>query len=267
MRADSADGNSDWSLDRPIIDAGFHSDSNLLVYPSLSEVDGHPAVTCHNQDALFGGDALYIRASNAQGTIWPIAARTIVYVEDHVAFLTALGEVNDRPAMAYIGGLATGNWIRFVRSYDAEGTNWPQVPVDLTPIGDFRLSGSSFEIVSGYPAVACWSTLDTQVFFVRALDADGMEWGQPVPAASAADVQASLDLAIVNGLPCIAYRDPAGLYLAVAASFAGDEWNAPVLVDSGSLVGISVKLADIEGRAGLAYYNHLRQNIEFVVYR
>jgi len=104
--------------------------------------------------------------------------------------------------------------------------------------------------------------------YLRALDADGSQWGTPLIIGPANYTQADLDLAVINTLPCIAYTDfDQGLYLAVALDVYGTEWNEPVLVDAGERVGKSVKLVEIDGRAAMAYYNSLRQNIEFAAFR
>jgi len=243
IRADDPDGNGDWSLDRPIIDAAVHSDSGLLIYPSLSTVGGHPAVTCHNQDALVGGDLLYIRAGNSTGSVWPLAPRVVRYVEAEVAYGTALSEVADRPAVAYMTGIHTAPLIRFLRSSDESGLSWAlSGTVRPSPVTAARTSRSG----------TCGRSAATA-------RTGGRRWrSRPRRTCRPASTSRSS-----TACP----QSPTAITPPGSADADGTEWNAPVLVDSGGLVGLSVKLAEIDGRAALAYYNQSRQDIEFAVYR
>lgn len=268
MRADDPDGSGSWSFDERIIEAAALSHSSPLFLPSLAQIGGRPTVLCINSYALFAGDLIYIQANNETASGWPHVARLIANNQNYVAFISSLAEIDGQPAAAFIGGFVGDEHLMYMRSYDGDGISWTLTPLELTPAGDRAISPNSLRVIRGRPAIVFHDHDASQVNYLRALDADGTLWGEPLAVGPADGTEADLDLAVINDLPCVAYGDiNQGLFLAVALDVNGEAWNDPVLVDAGEKLGKSVKLAEIDGHVAMAYYNWGRSNIEFAVYR
>jgi PKD repeat protein len=268
MRADDGDGSGSWSFDERIIEAAALSHTSPLYLPSLALINDRPTVLCINSYALFGGDLVYIEATNEAATGWPHLARVIANNLNYIAFISALAEIDGRPATAFVGGFVGDEHIMYMRSYDADGISWTLTPMELTPTGQPTLSSNSLRVINGRPAIVFYDGNEHQVNYIWAEDSEGSQWGTPQVVGAADNTEGDLDIAVINDLPCVAFGDiNQGLYLAVALDRSGQAWNEPVLVDAGEYLGKSVRLVEIDNRAALAYYNRGRNNIEFAVYR
>lgn len=96
----------------------------------------------------------------------------------------------------------------------------------------------SMAMVNGCPAIAYQDVTHTDLKYVRALDRDGLEWGDPltVHANDPNHIGEHTSLAVVNGRPAIGYDvwpNNAGVYYVQAADIDGSSWNDPIKVDSG----------------------------------
>jgi len=91
---------------------------------------------------------------------------------------------------------------------------------------------ASAAIVSGYPAIAYYDATNQDLKYVRALDARGSVWGNPVPIASNGSVGRNPSLQIINGNPAISYYDAtAGMLMFVRSNDAqGVAWGTPIAV-------------------------------------
>ncbi|MBN2083215.1 hypothetical protein JW859_13535 [bacterium] len=263
--ADSAGGSGTWYVSTPVI-ASQNSNSNQIAWPSLAIINGQPAVTSVNLDALCGGDLLYVRAVNASGGNWGMV-RKIIDKEDLVTFQSSLAEVNGRPAAVFIAGTLSKMRLYYARSDDAYGTLWPSSLI-ITPESYYTFSDSCLEVVDGIPAVAYWDKTAGQVCYLRANDNIGFTWSDPlVISATTGSIEGDIDLAVVNNTPVIAFGDVVeGLKCFVAKDAAGTSWNDPVQVATGNDTGKSVRIADVGGRIGLAYYDRSLQQIIYAVF-
>ncbi|MCC7478400.1 PKD domain-containing protein [bacterium] len=104
----------------------------------------------------------------------------------------------------------------------------------------------SVAIVQGRLAAAFHSVSNGDLMYARATDYLAQDWSEAVVADSDGFTGASTSLAVVNGLPSIAYRDNLDRVLFVQAIDAlGDAWGAEVVVQQASAIsGISMIEAD-----------------------
>lgn len=91
---------------------------------------------------------------------------------------------------------------------------------------------ASAAIVSGYPAIAYYDATNQDLKYVRALDARGTAWGNPVTIASRGNVGRNPSLQIINGNPAVSYYDAtAGMLMFVRSTDAqGVIWGTPLSV-------------------------------------
>lgn len=168
-------------------------------FASLAVVDGRPAIAYYDE---FNYDLKYVRASDAAGSFWG----TPVTVDSAglVGQLASLAVVDGRPAIAYYD---ESNYdLKYVRASDATGSSWG-TPLTVDSAGNAGYY-ASLEVVGGRPAIA-YHDFDPNydLKYVRASDATGSDWDEPVTVDSAGRVGAYASLAVVDGKPSIAYYD------------------------------------------------------------
>lgn len=120
-----------------------------------------------------------------------------------------------------------------VGSVNARGGAWTQGGiVENTQATSNVGEEASASIVSGYPAIAYYDTTNQDLKYVRALDARGTAWGNPVTIASRGIVGRNPSLQIINGNPAITFYDAtAGMLMFVRSSDAqGVAWGTPLAV-------------------------------------
>ena len=116
----------------------------------------------------------------------------------------------------------------YKQALDDAGSSWPYYPTPLTSeVSDNRV-GSSLIIADGNPATVYRSDSLGELYFIRAKDPDGAEWGQPQSIALYADADI-FALALVDGRPFVLYEDT---YLQQVVSVAandpsGASWGLP----------------------------------------
>ncbi len=98
--------------------------------------------------------------------------------------------------------------------------------------------------------------------FTRATDALGSSWGEPQTLDSFyyLDTGTAASMAIVNGLPAIAYRGGySGLSYVSAMDSVGSSWGAPLILDSYGDLAVTSSLAEVAGSAAI-FYSELKGN-------
>lgn len=103
---------------------------------------------------------------------------------------------------------------------------------------------SSAAVVDDYPAIAYHDATNQDLKYVRALDARGTSWGQPVTIASLGNTGRNPSLDIINGNPAITYHDDStGLLMYVRSVDAqGVVWGTPISVLGQSTPVLAVAL-------------------------
>ncbi len=148
------------------------STGNVGQYTSLCAINGNPAISYI--DAT-NGDLYYARATDASGTSWgtPLA----VVTTNIVGAYSSLCVVNGNPAIAYFDATNTDPY--YVRATDANGTSWG-TPVAVITSSASLGSWNSLCIINGNPAISCYDGSNSDLYYIRATDANGATWGTPV---------------------------------------------------------------------------------------
>jgi len=183
-----------------------------------------------------------------------------------VGLYTSQALVNGNPAIAYYDN-SVGDLI-YVRALDATGTSWG-TPV-VVDTGGGALAGQylSLAVVNGRPAISYQYGGGNDLYYVRALDADGASWGTPVAVdtGGANTVGQYTSLAVIGGNPAIAYYDvtAADLKFVRATNADGTAWGSPVIVDGTTTsVGQYTSLAIINGNPAISYYDATNGDLKF----
>jgi hypothetical protein len=192
VRAQDAQG-TQWNTPQTLDSADFvGADSSLTV------VDGLPAISYHDQTH---GWLKYIRAQDADGAAW--AAPQVADDFGAGCTQTCLTVVNGLPAISYLDGTSA---ICYTRASDAAGSSWsPRVTVGVLGIA----MTPRLVVVDGKPAIGYYdnSIGVADLRYVRARDADGAAWDEPLTLDAADDVGQNAWLAVVNGKPAMSYYD------------------------------------------------------------
>ena len=110
-----------------------------------------------------------------------------------------------------------------------DSTGNPPANIDASAnVGTF----TSGNIVNGFPAVSYYDVSNGDLKYVRASDAEGLNWGPPVTIATSGNVGQYTSLAIVNGNPAVSYYDVSNGDLKYVRSIDanGNIWSSPVTV-------------------------------------
>lgn len=213
------------------------------IRPSLAVVEGAPAIAYYNAS---GGDLKYVRADDPSGLFWqpPLT----VDRPGNVGWRPSLAVIGGHPAVAY-GDLDTGR-IKYVRALDTLGDEWVEPVVATSP--DHTGNVGTLMEIAGHPAMSVvLGTSPYSAAYIRASDPVGTSWQQPVLFFSTTTWMSISSMAIVDGVPGIAYDD-GRLMFALAQDPVGESWRLPVPVD-----GISwardVSLAVVGGMPAIAY--------------
>lgn len=122
-------------------------------------------------------------------------------------------------------------------------------------------------IVNGNPAIFTYSSSRQALVYVRATNASGTVWGDPILIDSTNSVAGHISAAIVNGNPAVCYRIGGSnndLMYVRAANADGSSWNTPVTVDATGVTGEYSSLAIINGNPAISYYNSTNQDLYYV---
>lgn len=230
--------------------------SGTQFFPSLTVVNGHPAVSYYRTDS----DSLnYVRSSDPNGSSWlptPSIALEGLY--------TSLAIVAGRPAISY--RTATGE-LRYIRANDATGTTW----AFSAGVGSgFTVPGeTSLAVVNGNPAIAFYDAGDLK--YARANSVDGTSWHPSgittVDAgASGANVGRYASLAVINGRPAISFYDQTNqnLNYSRASDANGAVWGPRRIVEATGQVGLYTSMMAVNGLQAISYYDLTNGNLKYI---
>jgi hypothetical protein len=234
--------------------AAIDAANSVGQFTSHVVVNGNPAVAYY--DAT-NGDLKYIRANNANGTVW--GAPVTVTSTGNVGQYCSMVVVNGNPAIAYYD--ATAGLIKYVRANDANGTTWA-APISAASGGIYI----SMAVVNGNPAIAYWD--GSRVKYVRATNANGTAWAAAIypDAPLGVNVGAYTSLVVVNGAPAIAYQDVTNGNLKYIRStdINGVFWSAAVVIESANDVGYFNSMKMVNGNPAIAYYDNTLGHLKYV---
>lgn len=118
----------------------------------------------------------------------------------------------------------------------------------------------SLAVVQGNPAIAycdfgTTNNSDGDLYYVRATDALGTAWGDPVLIDSVNDTGHDGVLLVVNGKPAVCYQDfdSESLLYAQATDALGETWGTPVSVDATGETGNYPSMAIVNGAPAIAH--------------
>jgi hypothetical protein len=197
----------------------------------------------------------FSRASSADGSVWPAPVQVVNHSD--VGRYCSLGLVNGNPAISYYNaGARNLEFIRATNSFGAFNAAARVVVDGAVGVGRY----SSLATIQGRPAIACYDTLGiiNSIAFYRATDVNGASWGARrvvAPTSQALGNERIVALAEVNGLPAIAYFDPAAgqVKFVRALNVDGTAWSAPTA--SFPATAGDCELEVINGRPTLLFHN------------
>ena len=197
----------------------------------------------------------FSRASSADGSVWPAPVQVVNHSD--VGRYCSLGLVNGNPAISYYN--AGTRDLEFIRATNSSGAFNPatRVVVDgVDTVGRY----SSLAVIQGRPAIACYYTqgIINSIAFYRASDVNGASWGPRRAVAATSQALGNerlVALAEVNGLPAIAYFDPAIGYMRFvrALDVDGTAWPVPRVAFPATAGDCELKV--INGRPALLYHS------------
>jgi hypothetical protein len=118
---------------------------------------------------------------------------------------------------------------------------------------------NSMAIVNGFPAMTFWNFLDEDLYYVRATDANGANWGTPLKLdGTGTDRGWNTSLAVINGNPAVAYTGSGGigatgLYYVRANDANGSAWGSVVTLFGGGWSGTSLQTVNGNPAIACAY--------------
>jgi len=220
-------------------------------WSTLLMVNGRPAASYYYRTA---GDLRYIRAEDPDGESWgePVTLAD----EGDLGQYCSMAIISGNPAVSF--WLNGGNGMAYVRAADPDGNVWnePLFADSRQYAGKF----TSLKEVDGKPAISYIWEQDQffpRVCYVRALDAYGDTWGEPVLIDPDSDGWVGhTSLQIVNGNPAIAYfgKSPVSLRYSRSLDAQGQIWPAGKILDEDGIVGMMASMAVMNGNPAIAYH-------------
>jgi PKD repeat protein len=167
VRASNADGSS-WGAPLAVdtVDSCGYDATLLVVY-------GKPAIA-YSSFIGANADLRYVRASNANGTLWD--APLPIVSDDNAGDSACMAMVFGMPGICYYD--TTHHELRLVRALSAFGAAWGSPVTVASPTG----SGSftSLAMINGKPGISYVDIGSFDLYYVRATTANGSLWGTPV---------------------------------------------------------------------------------------
>jgi autotransporter-associated beta strand protein len=251
VRANDAAGTS-WGT--PLI---LDSTGTVGQYSSLAIIDGHPAISYYD---ITNTNLKYVRANDAAGTSWgtPLTLDSV----GTVGQFTSLAVVNGNPAISYYDFTNTN--LKYVRATDVSGTTWG-VPVTVdASTADVGLQ-PSLVVVNGKPSMSYFDTTNDKILYVRASDASGTSWNDPLIIGSGGAGPSGLyrsALAVVLGSPAVAFYNFSLQYVRAYDS-DGTSWPAPVIWDGEGNTGYEPSLVVVDGQPAVSYGDNTNTNLMY----
>ncbi|MEZ5336629.1 MAG: hypothetical protein R3F46_00050 [bacterium] len=148
-----------------------------------------------------------VRGSNVDGTAWGTPQKVI----EQYCYQTDLLRINGNPAVLS-GSSSQSGQLYFSRSSDDSATGFPQSPQLVGPGGNCEL-----DIWGGRPVILSEGIETDGLQLIRAVDADGTAWEEPIPIERRYNFGDHCSLVVVNDLPVVCYVDSLGERLLAAA--------------------------------------------------
>jgi PKD repeat protein len=252
---------------------------------STFEVVNQNHISAHQLPSTPGRQVVTVRATDNEGAT-AMASVTLtahgwsapVNAEIGVGQVTNLLLVDGCPAIAYryyinFGGPPNPEIgeLHYVRAIDPEGSAWDD-PVLLDASGP--ILDLSMTVVGGRPAIAYGVDLDNNFFtkdyelrYVRASNTDGTAWNAPLTVDNSTNlVGEGCSMAVVDGLPAIAYREGTvgELRYIRAQTPTGSYWGMPTQIDTLLGTGLGPSMAVISGKPMVACYTAAPSALRFV---
>ncbi|MBK8092628.1 MAG: hypothetical protein IPK32_11775 [Verrucomicrobiaceae bacterium] len=229
-------------------------------YISHAIVSGNPAISYYD---VSNGDLKYMRALDANGTIWgaPVTVDSIGDVGRH----TSLAVVSGAPAISYYD--ATNRDLKFIRANDATGTTWSsQFSIRVIDSTNNEGQFTSLAVVNGNPAISYHDVTNGDLNYVRATNTSGKTWGAPLTLDSTGLVGLDTSLAVVNGNPAISYHDftNSDLKYVRATDASGTTWGTSLTLDSTGSVGRHSSLTVVNGNPAISYYDFTNSDLKYL---
>jgi hypothetical protein len=254
VRANDADGTSWGTPVNPELIIGQINSTTLVV------VNGNPAIG-------FGrnGNTRYMRAGDADGNSWS-SGTTIVTGLSNGTF-TSLAVVAGVPCMAYYK--FEDERVAFRRASDANGDNWGAEATVHYVSGQLIGSYARVIEVDGFPAVAYQQVTSTDLYYVRAANANGTSWLNPVAVDTDGNVGRDITVQLVDGRPAIAYYaltngDLRFVRATNTTGMGAGAWGVPVTIDTYPRIGQHISQAIVEGFPALAYYDADNRDLRYI---
>lgn len=147
--------------------------------------------------------------------------------------------------------------------YDYPGIG-SSIKVPVSPTGEY----SSMGLANGNPAVAYFDGSTGVLKYVRAKDAGGSAWGNPVTVDSAGVAGLFISYCQVNGKPAMAYYDylKFSLKYVQALDSNGNSWGIPTTIDNTAYSGYYNSLCVVNGKPAISYHqlNINKKNLMYV---
>ena len=226
-------------------------DGDVGEYPSMAIVDGFPAIAYQDYENY----ALkYVRALDARGRNWgtPITIDLGDPSRYQYNGYISLVVVDGNPAIAFYDYDQYN--LYFVRSTDAQGTNWG-TPVCADCGSVDRGEVSAMTVVNGNPAIIYQDYDNEDTYYVRAEDSKGTTWGTPVYVSD--NYPYDIDIVIANGKPAVSIfdEDTDEVVYILADDTNGTTWGTPQVIDSLSDYD-ELSMTIVNGNPAIAYYDY-----------
>lgn len=243
------------------------STGNTGYHTSLCVVDGNPAIAYYKS---VDDDLLFVRASNANGTVWGTPQTLDDNGGNMVGQWASLAVINGNPAIAY-----QEKWpnydLKYIRATNSIGSTWGAPLVVDT---NYSEQGGGISLISlaaavqSRPAIAYYDGANTtkDLMYLCASDSTGSSWESPITVESDGAVGIYPSMCVVNAYPAISYRDASNQYLKFvrATNSAGSSWDSPVVPDSTNNAGYYTCLRMVNGLPAISYFTALDSSLKYV---
>jgi hypothetical protein len=128
---------------------------------------------------------------------------------------------------------------------------------------------NSIALVDDYPAIAYYEAFGGDLWYVRALDAEGAAWDDPVSVATTGNTGGYPSLLEVNDKPAIAYYNSTSgdLEYIQAQDDSGATWNEMdiITVDGGNGIGLYSSMIIVQGVPAIGYADQDNEEVRYVL--
>lgn len=234
------------------------------LHMSGADINGQPALAwCYMLDANTY-ELHYARATDAASDIWNPAQSADAATNFKLGFHNSLALISGRPAIAYSDN--TSKSVLFVRASDAAGSGWGGFVVVASPPGAEDYSGECALVdAGGQPGVFFLDAASGQIWYKRALDADGANWAG-APQSMQTGCNGELDATLVGGLPALAYVESGTGWLRYQRLSNLDGTAVEALENVDTSTGCSApSLREVGGYPAVSFYDSTNLGVKYGV--